>query len=284
MAAVGAGMIAMGAVAQDAPVDWTDMTISPVLNPVFFESPHIRSGVRPIFMHQNIHKNFASTGGDLQLYAAEIRWAVTDRLAIIATKDGYVDSDLGILGGRSGLADISLGAKYAVIDDKENQLIVTPGFEVELPIGNKEVFQGSGKGEWDLFVAAAKGYGKWHVTGNMGARIPNDMSKNTAQLHYSLQLDNFVHRYFIPFVAANAFTTLNGARTAGLPSILNTEGFDLVNFGSGNAAGKTQATLGLGFRSRLRANLDFGFGWEKAVGAPKSIIDDRFTIDFIIGF
>ncbi len=54
--------------------------------------------------------------------------------------------------------------------------------------------------------------GNWHVTGNAGARSPNDMHKNTAQLHYSLQVDHYLNRYFIPFAAANAFTTLNGAR------------------------------------------------------------------------
>lgn len=285
LAALLAGMIVIGsAKAQDPAQDWTDLTIAPVLNPVFFEDPHIKTEVRPIFMHQNIAENFATGGGDLQVYALQVRWAVNDRLGIIATKDGYVDADLGALGGFGGFADISLGAKYALIDDRENEFILTPGLELELPVGNREVFQGSGKGEWDLFVSAMKGYGKWHLTGNVGARLPHDMSKNTAQLHYSLQLDHHFHQYFIPFTAVNAFTTLNGARTAGIPSGLNTEGFDLINFGSGSAAGRTQATLGLGFRSRLRRNLDLGFGWEKALGEPGSIIDDRFTIDFVIRF
>lgn len=283
-AVLGAAILTLGATANLRAQDWTENTIAPVVNPVFFEEPHIRSEIRPMFMHQNIHDGFATGGGDLQLYAAQIRWAATDRLGIIATKDGFVDADLGALGGFDGFADLALGVKYAVIDDREGRFILTPGLKVQLPTGNRDVFQGSGKGEWDLFVAAAKGIGKWHVTGNIGARIPNDMSRNTAQLHYSLQVDRPLHRWFTPFVAANAFTTLNGARTTGIPSALNTEGFDLINFGSGNAAGKTQATLGLGFRSRLRSNLEFGFGYEKAVGAPKSIIDDRFTIDFAIRF
>lgn len=263
---------------------WPDSTIPPVLNPVFFEEPHIRSEIRPIFMYQNIHKNFATAGGDLQLYAMEVRWAATERLGIIATKDGYVDGDLGALMQQNGFADISVGAKYAVIDNREDRFVLTPGFELELPIGNRDVFQGSGKGEWDLFVAAAKGFDSFNLTANVGGRIPNDMSRNTAQLHYSLQADKPLHRWFQPFVAANAFTTLNGARTTGLASGLNTEGFDLINFGSGNAAGKTQATIGAGFRSRLKKNLLFGFGYEKALGAPKSIIDDRFTVDFVIRF
>ena len=110
------------------------------------------------------------------------------------------------------------------------------------------------------------------------------MSRNTAQRHYSLQVDKQVNPYFIPFVAANAFTMLNGTSQGGVPGLLNTEGFDLINFGSANAAGRTQASLGLGFRSRIKENVIFGFGWEKAVGAPKSIIDHRFTVGFIFRF
>lgn len=255
-----------------------------MLNPVFFEDPRILSEVRPIFMHQTIHENFATAGGDIQLYAAEIRWAVSDRLAIIATKDGYVDADLGALGDASGFADLAAGLKYAVIDDANQRLIVTPGFEVKLPTGDQEVFQGSGKGEWDFFVSAAKGFDQFNLTGNAGGRIPNDMSRNTAQRHCSLQVDKQVNPYFIPFVAANAFTMLNGTSQGGVPGLLNTEGFDLINFGSANAAGRTQASLGLGFRSRIKENVIFGFGWEKAVGAPKSIIDHRFTVGFIFRF
>jgi len=303
LAAVGAGFIAIGALAQDAAVDWTDMTISPVLNPVFFEDPTIRTEVRPIFMHHTLSKGFPTAlpigGGDIQLYAAQIRWALSDRLAIIARKDGYVSADLGAvhtLSGQSdrynGFADLQAGVKYAVIDDKEKQLIVTPGLTLELPTGNQEVFQGHGKGEWDLFVSAAKGFGEFHLAGNTGLRLPNDMSKNTAELHNSLQLDNYVHKYFIPFVALNAFTTLNstGAGTAlnnqGVPAALpfDTEGYDLINFGSSQAAGTTQMTLGLGFRSRILDNAYVGFGWEKAAGVGKSIFNDRYTIDFIFRF
>lgn len=285
LAAVAAGtLLSFNAWAQDAAGDWKATVTSPVLNPVFFEDPRILSEVRPIFMHQTIHENFATGGGDIQLYAAQIRWAVSDRLAVIATKDGYVNADLGALGDANGFADLAAGLKYALIDDADKRLIVTPGFEFELPTGNQEVFQGSGKGEWDFFVSAAKGFEHFNLLGNAGARIPNDMSRNTAQLHYSLQAEKQINQYFTPFVAANVFTTLNGTSQGGVPGLLNTEGFDLINFGSANAAGRTQASIGFGFRSKLKENVSFGFGWEKAVGAPKSIIDHRFTVDFIFRF
>ncbi len=88
-------------------------------------TPDSFQGAPPLILHQKIDKKFAASGGDLQLYAAEIRWAVADRLAII--------------------------------DDPENQFILSPGIELELPTDDKEVFQSGGEGEWDLLVSAMKG-------------------------------------------------------------------------------------------------------------------------------
>lgn len=267
--------------------DWSTKTIAPVVNPVFFEDPFIRNEVRPIFMYQRLAKTLPVGGayvpvdGDLRVYAVEVRWAVTERLAIIATKDGYVDfNPKATLTKATGWADISLGLKYAVIDDRENQFILTPGIELELPTGNRRVFQGNGQGEWDVFVSSAKGWGDFNLTGNVGARIPNNMSRDTAQLHASLQAAYHVHKYFIPFAAANSFTALN----SGSQLATKVEGFDLINFGSTQVAGKTQAILGGGFRSKLNERLELGFAYEKSVTHPAGIFDDRFTVDMIWHF
>lgn len=267
--------------------DWSAKAPTPVTNPVFFEEPFIRSEVRPLFMYQNLGKTlpvggaYAPVDGSLQVYAMEIRWAVTERLAIIATKDGWVDfKPDATLTKASGWADISLGLKYALIDDKENQFILTPGVELELPTGNRNVFQGNGHGEWDLFVSAAKGWGDLSLMGNIGARVPNNMARDTAQLHYSAQLAHHTHRYFVPFIAANAFTVVNSGSQ--LP--LGVEGFDLINFGSAAAAGATQAALGGGFRSKLHDKIELGFAYERSVTNPRGVFDDRFTIDFVLRF
>lgn len=267
--------------------DWSAKAPTPVTNPVFFEEPFIRSEVRPLFMYQHLGKTlpvggaYAPVGGSLQVYAMEVRWAVTERLAIIATKDGWVDfKPNATLTKASGWADISLGCKYAVIDDKENQFILTPGVELELPTGNRNVFQGNGHGEWDLFVSAAKGWDNLSLMGNIGARVPNNMARDTAQLHYSAQLAYQTCRWFTPFVAANAFTVLNSGSQ--LP--LGVEGFDLINFGSASAAGSTQATLGGGFRSKLHDRVELGFAYERSVTNPRGVFDDRFTVDFVLRF
>jgi hypothetical protein len=258
--------------------DWKEKTISPVANPLFFEDPQINSEVRPIFAYHRIDESFI--GGHAKYYAMQLRYAVTDRLAIIATKDGYIQLRSRALPHEDGWADIGAGLKYAVIDDKENNFILTPGLKIELPTGNRDVFQGNGKGEWNLFVSSSKGWGNFHVTGGGGVRLPNDWDEETASAHYSLQLDYYTCPYFIPFVAANGFTTLSEAER--IP--LEVEGFDLINFGSSRADKFTQVTFATGWRSRVLKNLDLGFAFETSMTRPEGLFDNRYTFDVIFRF
>lgn len=260
--------------------DWKEDSVSPVTNPVFFEDPHVHSEVRPIFAWHNIGDDLG-TGGNAQLYAIQARWAVTDRLAIIATKDGYLDMnpDVG-LPKTDGWADIAAGVKYALIDNREAEFILTPGLTFEFPTGNSDVFQGNGDGTWNPFISAGKGFGNLRMLANFGAIIPNDGNDETSQLHYSFQVDYTTCRYFIPFVSWNAFTVLSEGEGLGV----DFEGFDLFNFGSTKASGYTQSVLGLGFRSRVIDHLDFGFAYEFPISQPEGIFGDRFTIDFIWRF
>jgi hypothetical protein len=69
--------------------DWTAQAIAPVTNPIFFENPLAQGEVRPIFMHHRLDSGFV-VGGSVNVYAVQLRYAVNDRLAIIATKDGCI--------------------------------------------------------------------------------------------------------------------------------------------------------------------------------------------------
>ncbi len=261
--------------------NWKDSAISPVANPLFFESPLIQTELRPLFVHHNISDGFI--GGEARVFALQARWAVTDRLAIIATKDGYIDldSNVGAL-NNDGWADIAAGVKYALIDDIENQFILTPGLKFELPSGNQRVFQGNGSGEFNLFVSTMKGWDKFHATASGGVRVPVDFDEETSSAHYSLQLDYYTCKWFIPFVVANGFTVLS--ETDNGPVFGGIEGFDLINFGASDAKGFTQVAVGAGFRSKLTKNLDLGFAYEKGVTNPKGLFDDRYTIDLVLHF
>ena len=277
-----AGTPALSAKAPAPPVEavsWKDHTISPVANPFFHEDAVIRSEIRPVFVYHNIDDRFLG-GGDAQLYALQLRYALTDRLAIIATQDGYLNIDNDAIGDPEGWMDLALGVKYALIDNEASQFILTPGVTFKIPTGDREVFQGRGGGEWDLFVAAQKGFGDFHLSSNVGLRLPNNTQENSTLLHYSLMADYYTCRWFIPFVAFNAYTVLSEGSNIGL----TTEGYDVINFGSSGADGVTQGTLAVGFRSRLLKNVDLGVAYEKAVIEPNGLTDDRLTFDLSIRF
>ena len=272
--------------------NWQEKAISPVANPIFFEDPRITTEVRPIFINHWLPDTFhfdggsAPLGGEVRVYAVQLRYALTERLGLIATKDGYIDfHPNNTLSHECGWANLAAGLKYSLVDDRENQLLVTPGFTFELPTGDTDVLQGGGKGEWNPFVSAEKGFGDFHITGNLGARIPNDFDKQTAQLHYSLQLDYYTCQYFIPFFVVNGWTVLSEGNQKLLGAVdLNTEMYDLINFGSTKAQGETQVTIGGGFRSKLAKNLDLGFAYEAGVTKPVGIFESRVTADVIWHF
>jgi hypothetical protein len=289
----GAAALLLAATAQcvrasDA-ASWLDNTISPAANPILFEDPNITSEVRPVYMYHvlpgqvDFNGGHAPLGGKVQLNALQLRYAVNDRLAIIATKDGYIQfQPQHTLPHAYGFADIGAGLKYAVVDDKDAQFILTPGFTFTVPSGSTDVFQGKGGGEWNLFVSAEKGFDKLHLTANAGLRLPDNLALQSAQIHYSAQVDYYTCQYFIPFVLVNGYTVLNNGHRNLIDGVpLNTELYDLINSGSTAASGQTELTVGPGFRTRILKNLDAGFAWEAGVVEPVGIFDSRFTVDLI---
>ena len=263
-------------------VNWQDQAIAPVVNPIFFESPLIQNEVRPLFAYHQLDKAFLGADVNVRVYAVQLRYAVNDRLAIIATKDGYMEFDPQAKGAKteSGWNDLAAGLKYALYKNDEKQLQITPGLTFEVPIGSEDVFQGNGSGEFNVFVSAIKGWDKFHATANLGARVPIDLDEETANLRYALMLDYYTCQWFIPFVTINAVTTI----TEGDQYPFSSEGFDVINFGSTQAGGKTQAAWGVGFRSRLLKSLDIGFAYENGFAPDDDIFKDRFTVDMIWRF
>ena len=278
--------------AADHEADWKAGLISPVANPIYFEDARITTEMRPIFIQHWLPDTFkfaggsASLGGEARVYALQLRYAINDRLAFIATKDGYIEFKPNhTLTQQHGWADLAAGFKYALVDDAQKQLLITPGLTITLPTGDKDVFQGDGSGEWNFFVSAVKGWSDLHLLGNLGFRIPNNSGEQTSELHYSLQLDYRTCDYFIPFIVFNGYTVLSEGDDKLLGAVpLNTEMYDLANFGSTNAKGTSQLTIGGGFRSKLTDRLDVGVAYEAGIGDSKGIFDKRLTVDMIVSF
>lgn len=292
-ASVGIALLALPATAAigSDTTNWLENTISPVANPIYFEDPNITSEVHPLYMYHILPDTFhfqnvaVPLGGHVQVTAVQARYAFTDRLALIATKDGYIEFQPSkTLAHQYGWADIAAGLKYAVLKDDDNQYIITPGFTVTVPSGNQQVFQGRSVVEGNIFVSAEKGWDNFHVTGNLGFDIPDDFSKETAQMHYSLQLDYYCCQWFVPFVTANAYTILSNGDQKLAGQALNAEMYDLINYGGTDVAGSTQAAVGCGWRTRITKWLDFGAAYEVGAINPKGIFQSRYTADLIWRF
>ena len=71
-----------------------DNIAAPIIDPTVFEDPRSTSEIRPIYIYHKISDDFITGGGSATIYAVQARYAVDDRLSIIATKDGYIDLKL----------------------------------------------------------------------------------------------------------------------------------------------------------------------------------------------
>jgi len=260
---------------KDSQPSWKDKTISPVANPLYFEDPVIRNEFRPIFMYHNIDDGFITNGGDIQLAGAQLRLALTDRLQLIANKGGYMWINPGAGQSVSGWANLVAGLKYSLIDCEVDQFILTPGLTYEIPLGERDIFHGTGDGVINLFASAAKGYGDFHLTGYGGYQHALEGEANSSMVQFNVQADYFVNCHFIPFVTMSTWTVTNAGSANPVPG----EGYDAINFGSSLADGVTQAVLGVGFRSRLNECTDFGFAYQKALASPEGAFDNRLTFD-----
>lgn len=261
--------------------------VAPVTNPFLFESPVVTGEVRPLFFYHNLNDDFVSRGGHVEVYGIQFRAPLTDRLAVLLTKAAYAVVDPNQHADRdSGWGNIALGVKYALIDAADSQFIVTPGLTFELPTGERSVLQGYGDGKLNPFVSAAKGFGPLQFMGNVGIVLPLQGDAETTQLHYSVQATYAVWQWFKPFVAFNGYYVLSDANDfeGTWRGNLDSEGYDLVNFGSSSVNHEHLLVFGLGWRSQVLKNLDFGFAYEKGVTADDGIFDDRFTVDLLFRF
>ena len=72
-------------------------------------------------------------GGAFQVYALQLRLAVTDRLQLFADKDGLVRFSPKGASSVFAMANILAGAKYVLIRDVENQFLFSGVVQYEAP-------------------------------------------------------------------------------------------------------------------------------------------------------
>lgn len=264
---------------SEAPPEWSRRLVDPVTAPFLWESPVVASNVQPVFLRHEFPGTSILGGGNLRGYALQLRYAITERLAFIAIKDGRIDFNPA--GPDStGWADVGGGFKYVVHDDPENGELVTVGFTYEAASGSRDVFQGNGEGVWHPFVSAGWDDGETTALASVGAYLPVDGDAEASFVDYHLQLAWPMDEVFVPLVEVNGIHYTNNGRA--LP--VNQDGVDYGSIGAANVDGNDIITGALGFRWRWSESTDFGMAYGDTLTAREDIFGSRLTVDMIHRF
>ena len=255
-----------------------DSFISPMTNPVFFEDPRQLTEVRGIFLN---HKApLAVGGGDVQVYAAQARARITDRLSIIATKDGYVVSQNPVIA--DGWADVAAGLKYTLYSDAATQRLLSGGLTYEIPAGTPRTRQGNGDGEFHLFLTGgAEIFEYGHVISGSGFRLPSDSHADSQMWYWSNHLDYQVLQNWYLLTEYNWYHWMKSGDATFAPGV---EGGDLFNFGSTGVAGNDIVTGAFGAKYKPNRHVEVGVAWELPLTERRDILENRLTVDAILRY
>lgn len=265
-----------------------DGFISPQTNVLLFEDPRTVTEARGHFVNQWIPNGNAvyPTGGDAQYVAMQVRVALTERLSIIATKDGYIwlNGAGGPAQQTNGVADLVAGLKYNVVRNPATQTVLSLGGVVEAPVGDQQVFQGFGT-QFHVFASGGQKLNflpvNAHWLSASGLRVPANTSLQTQMIYWSNQWDVEVFRGLYGTFSANWFHWLSSGNN--FPG-LTFEGGDLFNLGSGQVAGTDIVTLGWGARYKPNGNREFGVAYENPVSQQRGLMASRIYVDAIFRF
>lgn len=266
----------------------------PIMSPFLFEDPFITTGIYPYYTWHQFPKGSALDGGDVHAVAVQARVAITDRLAFIATKDGFVIEDPGspLLDAQNGFLNLAGGFKYALVDMPERNFIMTPAARIEWSTGSRDVFEGESGGIFIPSVSAAWGVGDLHLIGGLGGHVPFAGDKYSHHIFYHLYADYSVAERFQPFVQVSGIHYVDsgsGGRVIRLKNgadvnietvgqVLGLDGFegvDLHNIGGNDVAGNDIVTLSVGTHVPITKRVSFSVGYERPITRRRDIFKQR---------
>lgn len=253
--------------------------ISPMTNPVFFEDPRTLTEARFIFLNHNLPAGLG--GNSVQVFAMQVRAALTERLSIIATKDGLIYTQSPVLD--SGYADIAAGLKYNLYRDPRCGRLLSTGFTFEAPTGSNKSLQGNGNGEFNFFTTGGTRIlnGRGHFLSATGLRAPADDNLENRLWYWSNHLDmQLGSRPIYAFTEVNWYNYLSSASAFALP----VEGGDIFNLGSPGITGNDLVTQAVGLKAKPKSNIETGIAYEFPLTEREGLMADRLTLDFIVRY
>lgn len=266
-----------------------DDFISPMINFVYFEDPRNLTELRPIFVNHWVPPtvgNGISADGSVQLYAAQFRIALSERLSLIAVKDGFiVDETQGALGGllSDGWADVTAGLKYNLVRDAQRGRLLSVGGTYEIPVGSTRALQAIGDGEFHFFVTGGQrlGCGNAHFLTSLGYRTAVDDTLQGSAIHWSNHFDIRVTDRLYLFTELAWWHWTDDASGG---AALGIGGQDLFNLSANDIVGNDLVTQNVGVKLKQNRNRELGVAYEFPLTANNDIIDGRLQVDLIFRY
>lgn len=256
-----------------------DDFISPMTNPAYFEDPRQLTEVRGIFINHKLPVLLGNPAGEIRVYAMQVRLRLTERLSLIAVKDGYIDSSSPLIA--SGWADIGAGLKYSLYRDPTNGRLLSAGARFETTAGRRASLQGNGDGVFDFFLSGGTRLGsRSHYLTTSGFILPVDSQAENQMFYWSNHVDRRFGNKFYAFSELNWYNYMKDASAFPAPI----EGGDLFNLGSPGVKGNNIVTNAWGFKIKPNRNIESGVAFEFPMTQRRGVLDNRLTADLIFRF
>lgn len=251
--------------------------ISPMTNPVYFEDPRTLTEARLIYLRHKVP--LAAGAGNLNVVALQVRAALTERLSIIATKDGFVTSTNALID--DGWADVNVGLKYNLFANAQTQTLLSGGVTFELPVGSTRTLQGTGDGLFHLYLTGGQEIAGGHWLSASGFLLPTNVTEESQIWYWSNHFDHELGSTGIyGLVEVNWYHWMRSGK-GGIPGV---EGGDLFNFGSTGVAGNDIVTGAFGIKFKPGERSEIGIAWELPLTAREDVLDNRLTVDWILRY
>jgi len=252
--------------------------ISPISNPIFFEDPRTLTEAKFVFLNNQLPGSLG--GKDVQVYALQLRAAITDRLSIIATKDGFIVSENPLM--EDGWANLALGLKYNLYKDAAAQQLLSIGTTLQLPTGSLRTLQGNGDGEFNIFLSGGKQIGeKWHYVTATGFRLATDQSDQTDSWYWSNHIDRKLTCWGLyGLYEVNWYHWLRSA--GAFPAAV--DGLDLANLGGTGVAGTNVVTNAIGLKYAPSIAQEIGVAWEFPLTSRQDLMENRLNFNWSVRY
>jgi len=252
--------------------------VHPVTAPYYNEDAFITTDLRFWYVNHQFPGNSVIGGGDAQVYAVQIRAALTDSVQFVAYKDGYVDFDSGAVED-TGMNDLAAGIKWAFLQDWETDTHAAVGVGYELGIGDKEVLQDDE--EFRFWASYNQGYDRWHLGANVNLTFPTgseDALGDSDRLSWHLHADYRYSEAFSPVFEVNGYHTLSEGNNRPLPF----NGVDVANLGGGD--GEDVVTGAVGAEVRPAEDIGVRLAYESPLTDNEDLFGYRWTFSMIWSF